>query len=186
MPDRILYYPAINLPKNEWTIKSILYWDEVGVIVPEEFIRAPESFEPTMRMLIREGAVRQHLPGHFDYLQGSASNAIFQVVSQPDFIGKKNRANPTKPDFWTIHNDKFSQDLFRYLMEERLAYRNAGSWYAVEAHTAAIMMSYLAAAIADRTDSNAVTDRAIFIKPDDHLALVNGHRETSGHIFLAK
>jgi hypothetical protein len=84
MADKILYYPAINLPKSEWTIKSIMYWDEVGVIVPHDFIRTPEEFAPEMRILIQENAVRQHFPSYFDYLQSSISESILRVRNSGD------------------------------------------------------------------------------------------------------
>ena len=30
----LLYYPYINLPQNDWTIRALLYYDNVNTIAP--------------------------------------------------------------------------------------------------------------------------------------------------------
>lgn len=32
----LLYYPYINLPQNDWTIRALLYYDNVNAIVPTQ------------------------------------------------------------------------------------------------------------------------------------------------------
>jgi hypothetical protein len=32
--DKVLYFPHIRVPDNEWFTRALLYWDEVGTIVP--------------------------------------------------------------------------------------------------------------------------------------------------------
>lgn len=39
--DKLLYFPYISIPNTEWTIHSLLYWDEVASIIPFEFMQDP-------------------------------------------------------------------------------------------------------------------------------------------------
>ena len=55
--DKLLYYPYINLPETNWTVRVLLYYDEVGSIVPQQYFYAPEEYNPYMRNLIQEGLV---------------------------------------------------------------------------------------------------------------------------------
>lgn len=41
----LLYYPYINLPKNNWTIRALLYYDNVNSIVPEQYFNEPERYD---------------------------------------------------------------------------------------------------------------------------------------------
>jgi hypothetical protein len=77
MENNILYYSAINLPNNPWTIKSLLYWEEVGVIVPQDFIEAPEQFHPRMRKL---KCCYSKFSRSLRLLQHSISEAILKVI----------------------------------------------------------------------------------------------------------
>lgn len=177
MGNNILYYPAINLPNNPWTIKSILYWEEVGVIVPQDFIETPEQFHPRMRKLIQENAVTQYFPDHYDYIQYSISEAVLKVILNKGY--KLPRDWETRRGaYWKIHNTKFSPDLFNTLTKLKLAEKlEKGRWYLVESKTASIMMSYLAAGIAKKIGHSPVTDRSAFIRPENHLALVANDKD---------
>ncbi len=56
--DKILYYPYINLPKTDWTLRTLLYYDNVGFIVPQEFFYSPDrNYEPFMLELVRNELV---------------------------------------------------------------------------------------------------------------------------------
>jgi len=33
----ILYYPTISVPSSRWLRQAILYWDEIGSIVPQRY-----------------------------------------------------------------------------------------------------------------------------------------------------
>jgi hypothetical protein len=40
--DKLLYYPYINLPEGDWTVRALLYYENVGSIVPLEYFYSPE------------------------------------------------------------------------------------------------------------------------------------------------
>lgn len=48
----LLYYPYINLPQNDWTIRALLYYDNVNAIVPTQYFYEPEHYNPFMREAI--------------------------------------------------------------------------------------------------------------------------------------
>jgi len=65
MSSKALYYPYINLPKKEWTFKTLLYWDSMLSIVPSSYIQNPNNLDPFMLDLVREGLVEQIFPIDF-------------------------------------------------------------------------------------------------------------------------
>jgi hypothetical protein len=38
MADAVIYFPYIRVPDNEWFTRVLLYWDQLGTIVPEELL----------------------------------------------------------------------------------------------------------------------------------------------------
>ena len=48
----LLYYPYITLPENNWTIRALLYYDNIGAIVPAQYFYEPEQYTPFMRKAI--------------------------------------------------------------------------------------------------------------------------------------
>jgi len=50
----LLYYPYINLSQSDWTIRTLLYYEKLGTIVPQEYFYNPErNYEPHMLELVR-------------------------------------------------------------------------------------------------------------------------------------
>ena len=64
MPRTILYYPTINIPDESWLKKTILYWDNVSSIVPDEdyYRRDIVNMNEDMRYLIDNGIYRPTFP----------------------------------------------------------------------------------------------------------------------------
>lgn len=55
----ILYYPTISIPTNDWLRRSLLYWDEIGSIVPvdyEENTLIPYSPDIQFLVIVHEAA----------------------------------------------------------------------------------------------------------------------------------
>src|SRR5688572_6511212 len=53
----ILYYPYINVPKTDWTLRTLLYYNHITSIVPEVYFEEPDMYEPHMLELVREQLV---------------------------------------------------------------------------------------------------------------------------------
>ena len=62
MANNLLYFPYINVPKNSWTIRSILYWDNVGAIVPQIYKERPNKLERDMLNFVQQDLIQQVFP----------------------------------------------------------------------------------------------------------------------------
>jgi hypothetical protein len=57
----ILYYPTIDVPTGDWLRQALLYWDEVGSIVPEQWEHS-HHYRDDIRYLKDEGQFRAFRP----------------------------------------------------------------------------------------------------------------------------
>jgi|SRR5882757_3551988 len=58
MATNLLYFPYVNLPETEWTLRSLLYYGKVGSIIPQEYIDSPErTYDSFMLELVNNGLV---------------------------------------------------------------------------------------------------------------------------------
>src|SRR5439155_7516934 len=58
-------FPYIRVPRSVWLTQVLLYWDQVGSIVPYEYINKPEELGPYMQQLLMEELVVQIQPGAY-------------------------------------------------------------------------------------------------------------------------
>src|ERR1043166_3245112 len=65
----ILYYPTIDVPTDDWLRQALLYWDEVGSIVPEQW-EADHHYRDDIRYLRDEGEYRAFRPEVFTQSSG--------------------------------------------------------------------------------------------------------------------
>ncbi|MBB5438332.1 hypothetical protein HDC92_002008 [Pedobacter sp. AK017] len=167
MTNQILYYPYINLPRTDWTLRTLLYYDNVGSIVPQDYFYNPEdNYEPFMLELVRENLVIPIDP--------------FQVLNNPFHLvqpflqyieGEQKKIEKAQKRFFNrrlnqrmvrIHNNKFDDEIFYVLINMGLAERIDYQWYNVEVKIANHLMKYLASVISKKTDRLPTTD---FVRP---------------------
>ncbi len=161
----ILYYPAINIPSGKWLRKALLYWDEVGSIVPKSYERKPSLYSEDIDFLRREGVYRPFVPDNFDGALSNVGdefgNQLVEIVLSPEFQSyqKKQKAifplslikhNQKKAPF-LIHKEKGTSETFYLLKEAGLArvFSENNDWYEVEKDTAMVYMGVLAKYLAD-------------------------------------
>jgi hypothetical protein len=138
MADAALYYPYIEVPGSATLTRVLLYWDELGTIVPAGIGNDPLG-ERT-RELVRAGLVRPVSPGRYwQELEGFAEG--FLRLIQP--VQGRLRGG----DGVLIHRDKATGMLWGELQRRRLAResRRQEGWYYVEPGVGALFMAYLAA-----------------------------------------
>ncbi|WP_285011092.1 kinase [Pedobacter faecalis] len=167
MPSQILYYPYINLPRTDWTLRTLLYYDNVGSIVPQDYSFNPEcNYEPFMLELVRENLVTPINP--FDVLGNSFDlvkpfllyiNDNQQKIKRPQikFAGQERKYKMVR-----IHSNKFDEQIFYVLTDMGLADRIDHQWYNVESNIGNYLMKYLASVISEKTNRLPTTD---FVKP---------------------
>ena len=76
----LLYYPYINLPNTDWTIRALLYYDNISSIVPTQYFNEPEQYEPFMREVIQNELI--------DPINPMAFPAQFWMLSKPFSVGR--------------------------------------------------------------------------------------------------
>lgn len=134
----ILYYPHIEVP-DDWLKKSLLYWDEIGSIIPNRY--KGSSISSNMEILRQEGIFRHFDPSSLMHGNGYEKVEDFasefrSVIRSTDFLQLVNRLprirRGQRQDFVServlrsnvvpIHYDKISGSLVNYLERKRLVY----------------------------------------------------------------
>ncbi len=158
--ESILYYPYINLPPTDWTLRTLLYYESVGSIVPYQYFYEPEkNYEPFMLELVRNELVVPVNP--MDVLRNP------RKVTQPflDFVNSKPYTNRLKlikrKSFVRIHFQKFEEGVFFKLEQLKLAKRDPTDWQwvYVEKATAGYLMTYLTFILSKKLKMTPTTDK---------------------------
>lgn len=179
--NNLLYYPYINLPKTDWTIRALLYYDTIGSIVPTQYFHEPEQYEPFMREVIQNELITpinpmivlenpRRVSGMFiEYLNIRHNNIRHNIEERRRLLLAKNktcqiprekfsfRRNSTR-----LHANKFDDEVFYHLIHMGLAEQIDGYWYNVEKRTANELMTFLASVIANKIDYLPTTDKIDF------------------------
>lgn len=169
----LLYYPYINIPRTDWTLRTLLYYDNIGSIVPQEYFNNPENnYDEFMLELVRSELVTPINPIEvFDnpwevtrpFLQLVENNQEKLRTAQNRFrVGLRDNVHIDKFSKASIHADKFDENIFYALEQLGLAEKAEGRWYSVEQRTANNLMSFLATLISAKTDRLPTTD---YIRP---------------------
>lgn len=161
MTNKVLYFPYIRVPENPWFTRALLYWDEVGSIVPAEYIQAPEELGAYMQELVQAQLIKQVFPDRYVYDIPNFASAFLHLVDSNPAI--QNAAHPLDQKLKTarIHIAKFGYELASELCRRHLAKQSQGSWYDVEGRTANLFMAYLASVLGNHQDNEMtpISDR---------------------------
>lgn len=170
----LLYYPYINVPRTDWTLRTLLYYDNIGSIVPQEYFYEPErNYDEFMLELVRNELVTpinpiQVLENPWEltrpFIELFERNGKKLLSLQNNFQqGKRGNIHIDKfSKTANIHADKFDENIFFGLENLGLAKKNDGRWYTVEEKTANYLMSYLASVISAKTNRLPTTD---YVRP---------------------
>lgn len=160
--ENLLYYPYINIPKTDWTVRTLLYYDTIGCIVPQRYFYEPEKHEPFMLELVKQELITPINPIETLENPWEVSRPFIDYVKSPEFE-LEHRANLfNEGDMATsgakIHADKFDRNIFYELEQAGLARKkNQEEWF-VEKQTANEMMTFLASVIAGKLMYLPTTD----------------------------
>lgn len=169
----ILYYPYINVPRADWTLRILLYYDNIGSIVPEEYFYEPErNYDEFMLELVRSELVTPINPMDVldrpwdvtrPFLELIENNQGKLQTAQSRFKkGHRGNIHGDKFQKTEIHADKFDQEIFYGLEQLGLAEKADGRWYSVEKRTANNLMKFLATIISSKTNRLPTTD---YVRP---------------------
>lgn len=175
MTDKVLYFPYIRVPENAWFTQVLLYWDQVGSIIPSEYISQPEKLGKYMGELIHEELVKPVQPGNYIHEIPNFDEAFFKLIDQNSIIQKRRFVALEKRETFRIHIEKFSPLIFD-LCDIGLARDVGNSWYEVESLTADLYMAYLASVLGKSKElqMEPITDRAnslsVYSKSPDNIS----------------
>lgn len=178
--ENLLYYPNINFPRTDWTLRTLLYYDQIGSIAPMEYFYSPQNFTPFMREMVDNELVRLINPLHvlenwhnifqpfIDYINGKGfplklrqtyfHESPKNVISDNQFNSRIHNGKFTYSGN-KIHTGKFEGEILYQLEQAGLAVQEHDSpWFIVESHTANELMTFLASVIGNKIQYQPVTD----------------------------
>lgn len=157
--DSILYYPYINLPPTDWTLRTLLYYESVGSIVPHQYFYEPQkNYEPFMLELVRNQLVIPIDPMEQLKNPWKVTEPIIEFIKSKSYATKIRLIE--KPAFVRIHFQKFEHGVFRELQQLGLAKLDVrhGPWVMVEKTTAAYIMKYLTTILSKKLKMTPATN----------------------------
>lgn len=159
MKRKLLYYPTILIPM-EWMKCSILYWDSIASIVPEDLDlmeisgeRELESFS-CMKYLKDEQIYIPSKPDDIFPKDEKSLNAEFlSIVNTPEYLTEA-RKRVTQSYWWSLYESKATVEIIGFLIDNGIAKRDCflgiyGSTILVEPYTAFLYMGLLAKYLSD-------------------------------------
>jgi hypothetical protein len=178
MANGVLYFPSIRVPDTEWFTRALLYWDEVGTIVPAEYLNDPKFLRPYTAGLKDHGLLKTippdqsvwNLPQYYNGFLFLLDSLRYDQLYPPSRTRKMAR----------IHVDKTGYGLASELRERKLASFNSGqewdAWFEVEEHTANILMAYLATIIGQSQEPrlDPITDSSQCLSAFTAMPMRNG------------
>jgi hypothetical protein len=159
MAEAAIYFPYISVPENAWFSRVLLYWDEVGSIVPDSHARDLSRLSPYMAKLVKTNLVRPVIPELYTGELFQAMEPFFRYLDQDPDIAARSRSGlgsqPTSRGTASpgtiaqIHRGKFGHIVAEELVGRGLARPTGNEWYEVESKTASAFMLHLSVALGD-------------------------------------
>jgi hypothetical protein len=88
--DSVLYFPYIRVPEDHWFTRALLYWDQVGTIVPHEIYDKPDMLGHYTAELIRAELVRAVFPDqHLGLHQLNFTEGFLQIIAQDPLVTRR-------------------------------------------------------------------------------------------------
>jgi hypothetical protein len=169
--ENLLYYPYINLPRSDWSTRSLLYYDKIGVIVPQEYLNDINHYDPFMQQLLRSRLVKPVNPLRDLRRPEAVTRKFVQYLEDNEhkFKARKRTFKEGKiaeihsgkfaPFISRIHSGKFDYELFYQLEHAGLAKRQRNErWYNIEQTTANELMTFTASVIGVKLNYLPATD----------------------------
>jgi hypothetical protein len=143
-----LHFPLISPPASAWLARALLYWDEVGTIVPYDWVKDPELLGEHTLELVRRELLLQVFPHWVEPSYGKRFQRWLEGL-EPSELARR-RKKFSAGERFQVHRDKWlamgggALDVASNfgLVAERQ--RRSQKWIEVEATTADEFMASLA------------------------------------------
>jgi hypothetical protein len=158
MNNKLLYFPHCNIPENSWTIKSLLYWDNVGIIVPPSFIENPNKHNKFTIDLLQTDLIESIFPYNYTHQVKNFDKGFIDLVNDPKFPLKKRQKDFSNNYISEIYIQKFGNELLKHLIDLKIAKKKNRESFYIENRTANLIMLYLASVISKTGNFTPATD----------------------------
>ncbi len=164
MPDGVLYFPYIRVPSNGWFTRVLLYWDEVGSIIPYEYSHRPERLGRYTAELIQAELVRPIIPGEYIGAIPRFADAFVEFLDTNRTVAERRQLPFERQTTFRIHMEKLGR-IADELCGRGLARPSDPPWFEVEEFTAVQFMAYLAAVLGqvERLGYTPTTDQVEYL-----------------------
>lgn len=115
MNDKLLYFPYCDIPESSWTIKSLLYWDSVGIIVPQSFINNPSKHNQFTIELLQTDLIETIFPHEYINQVKNFDDGFINLVESPKFDLKERQKHFSQGFGTDIYIQKFGKKLLKHL-----------------------------------------------------------------------
>lgn len=105
--ENILYYPYINIPRTDWTVRTLLYYNHVGSIVPQNYFYEPDRYDHFMRELVQNELVVPINPMEVLERPWEISRPFIEYINSSDFKLRKRRKGFRNEHYGRINKNKF-------------------------------------------------------------------------------
>jgi hypothetical protein len=159
----VLHFPFIQVPQAAWFARSLLYWDQVGTIVPKDWIEAPHELGEYTQDLVQRGLVRQVFPEEAGDQLGTLFEQWLSSLDKAELAARKESFK--RGQLALIHVSKWllSPAGLRSLVGLRLAKERDDQWIAVESKTANDFMAALALSLCDPKSELHAGERCLWV-----------------------
>ena len=156
--DKLLYFPYITIPQTPWLYKSLLYWDSVDTITPNNY----GVFEGNhMKELINNELVNMVYPENYIKDYWSFEEVFIRYVDDR-YITNIERYRMTNKNLSIgslIHTNKMSSIGYELEQRELATLTKDEKWYCIHPTIANDYMFYLATMLGQEVKSQPITDR---------------------------
>ena len=142
MTNNALYFPFISLPHDAWSVRALLYWDELSTIVPMMTLEEPDELSFFMQGLLSEGLVRPVVPGHYLHRCPNFSENFITYIDKK-YMGGYFASQTPQLGYKRVHAEKL-EDVPNFLCKQGLAFEVDRGWYDLREDIADDFMFYLA------------------------------------------
>jgi len=148
-----IYFPYIEVPRNSWFYRVLLYWNNVSTIIPLEY-HNKSKIGPFMYELIEKKLIRPIYPDEMIKKIPKFDEEFINYISSEEYLKEKRLSINKKLKTRDLHFDKI-ESIKDKLIELDLAKKISSPWYEVEQFTAVRYMAYLASKIGNLPDVNS-------------------------------
>jgi hypothetical protein len=154
MPRTLLYYPTITIKSPSWIKQAILYWDDIGSIVPREVAETPHQLLD-LTILAQYGLYRIFDPGEYVNQDTELADEFIAFLKS-----RKERGaieDTSQVDRFEIYSGKMHRMLREYLVENDYAVDIGYDKLSVTKVEGLCYMAFLAKYLADEAYRSATT-----------------------------